>query len=376
MKAIVIGSGIVGASVAYRLAEAGAQVTIIEERRIGGGTSSVSYAWVNACEKLDSKSYFDLNVMGREAHERLANELGGHDWYPRPGVLQWQDANSEAGGIDRENQLEKYEKLKSWGYPAELIAADQLGSLEPDIDPAFYGNRPIIHYLEDGWCHAVVYAGRVIGAAIDRHDARFVRGKVRAIATDDAKCIGVDLDGGGRIAAHIVVNAAGRWANEFLDDTATVPLAPKAGLVAYTMPAGLRLTRGLRTPELNLRPDGAGRLLLRAGDIDELIDGEAPPEAAQEHADELLARARRLLPDLSDVPLEASRVAIRPKPADSYSAIGPIPGLSGFYATVTHSGVTLGPAIGELVADEILNGTERPELADFRPARFKTAVSA
>ena len=48
MKAIVIGAGSSGSAVAYRLAEAGASVTIVEGDRVGGGTSGISFAWTNA----------------------------------------------------------------------------------------------------------------------------------------------------------------------------------------------------------------------------------------------------------------------------------------------------------------------------------------
>ena len=50
-KMIVIGAGVMGASVAFRLAQAGADVTVLEATRIGGGTSGISFAWTNAHKK-------------------------------------------------------------------------------------------------------------------------------------------------------------------------------------------------------------------------------------------------------------------------------------------------------------------------------------
>ena len=47
-KMIVIGAGVMGASVAFRLAQAGEDVTVFEATRIGGGTSGISFAWTNA----------------------------------------------------------------------------------------------------------------------------------------------------------------------------------------------------------------------------------------------------------------------------------------------------------------------------------------
>jgi glycine/D-amino acid oxidase-like deaminating enzyme len=115
MKVIVVGAGIVGSSVAYRLAQAGASVTLIEERRVGGGTSGVSFAWVNACEKLSSEPYYRLNFAGREAHSRILEEFPDANWYHRPGVIQWQGAEAEAGGKDPSEPLDKLKQLQAWG---------------------------------------------------------------------------------------------------------------------------------------------------------------------------------------------------------------------------------------------------------------------
>src|ERR1700730_3835280 len=66
IKTIVIGAGVMGASVAYRLAQAGAAVTVLEATRVGGGTSGISFAWINA-HKKPPKVYHDLNVAGMKA---------------------------------------------------------------------------------------------------------------------------------------------------------------------------------------------------------------------------------------------------------------------------------------------------------------------
>jgi glycine/D-amino acid oxidase-like deaminating enzyme len=84
----------------------------------------------------------------------------------------------------------------------------------------------------------------------------------------------------------------------------------------------------------------------------------------------LLDEAGKILPVLSTIPAEALRVGIRALPKDQYPVIGTVPGVEGYYAAVAHSGVTLAPFIGEVAADEIVNNTQRAEVADYRPARF------
>ena len=87
-------------------------------------------------------------------------------------------------------------------------------------------------------------------------------------------------------------------------------------------------------------------------------------------ARDLVRRARQLLPSIGEVEPEAVRIAIRPIPGDHLSAIGPMPRTSGYYIAITHSGVTMSPFLGAAVADEIVGGRQRAELAHFRPARF------
>jgi len=65
-KVIVIGAGVMGASAAFRLAEAGADVLVLEANRVGGGTSGISFAWTNAHNK-PPRPYHDLNVAGMKA---------------------------------------------------------------------------------------------------------------------------------------------------------------------------------------------------------------------------------------------------------------------------------------------------------------------
>src|ERR1700757_4028380 len=89
IKTIVIGGGVIGASVAYRLAPAGAAGTGLEATRIGGGTSGISFAWTNA-HKKPPKAYHDMNVAGMKAHLALADEFGATPWWHGGGSLEWE----------------------------------------------------------------------------------------------------------------------------------------------------------------------------------------------------------------------------------------------------------------------------------------------
>src|ERR1700726_287019 len=128
MKTIVIGAGVMGASVAHRVAQAGAAVTVLEATRIGGGTSGISFAWTNA-HKKPPKSYHDLNVGGMKAHAALRDEFGATPWWHGGGSLEWE------AEPDRAAQRDNVEQLLAWGYKAEWIDLKQVRELEPDINP-------------------------------------------------------------------------------------------------------------------------------------------------------------------------------------------------------------------------------------------------
>ena len=169
----------------------------------------------------------------------------------------------------------------------------------------------------------------------------------------------------------MVVNCAGRWTNEAVREAGLhLPLAPTVGFLAFTPPVAAGLNRVVRTTVIDARPDGAGRLLLHWNPTDALLTFDSKLSPSMPEARDLVRRARQLLPSIGEVEPEAVRIAIRPIPGDHLSAIGPVPRISGYYLAVTHSGVTMSPFLGTAVADEVVRGKQRPELADFRPARF------
>jgi glycine/D-amino acid oxidase-like deaminating enzyme len=365
LRTIVIGAGVVGAALAYRLAQAGAVVTVLEAGRVGGGTSGSSFAWTNANRK-PPKPYHDLNVAGMKAHKILADEFGATPWWHGGGSLEWE---AEPDGA---TQRANVEQLQSWGYAAEWLTPREVRELEPNIDPGAIGDAPVAFFPDEGWLDPVVYAHAMLAAARRRHGAEVVCGaRVVDLVMQGDRVTGVRLADGRQYEADAVANCAGRWTNEATRDSALhLPLAPTVGLLVLTPPVAQSLGRVLRTPIVNARPDGAGRLMLHRNETDVMMRFEAKLDPKMPAARDLLRRAWQLLPSIGEAEAEAVRIAIRPIPADHFSAIGPMPRTSGYYLAVTHSGVTLSPFLGIAVADEIVHGRERPELAPFRPARF------
>src|SRR5215471_1564040 len=92
----VIGAGVLGVSVAARLAGAGIAVTLLEQERPGHAATRSSFAWLNANDKAP-RSYHDLNHAGMRAWAALSASPGGAAWYRPAGNIEWaEDAPGRA----------------------------------------------------------------------------------------------------------------------------------------------------------------------------------------------------------------------------------------------------------------------------------------
>jgi glycine/D-amino acid oxidase-like deaminating enzyme len=239
------------------------------------------------------------------------------------------------------------------------------------LDPAAIGDAPVAWFPDEGWLDPVPFAGAMLRAASALGAVVQEGARVAAIEAVAGQVRGVRLQGGSRIAADRVVNCAGRWADAIAEDPGPrIPLAPTTGFLVFTPPVALGVRHVLHTPEMNLRPDGAGRLMLVWNDLADLVALDTPPDPGLAPVREMMAGAARLFPSLTGMAAEAVRIGARPMPQDGLSAIGPMPRTEGYYLAVTHSGVTLAAIIGQLVAEEVAQGRSRPELDSFRPARF------
>jgi glycine/D-amino acid oxidase-like deaminating enzyme len=365
MRVVVIGSGIVGSSVAYECAKAGAQVTVFDSGRIAGGTSAVSFAWTNATGKTP-RSYFALNVAGMRAHLELKREFGEASWFKQTGSLEWRTTPE-----GRHGQLESFQREQEWGYGVDWLDKASLAQMEPDIDISAIGDSPVAYYPEEGWVDPVLYAGSLLRAASDRWNALVLENiRVVAIETQAGRVKGVRSADGRRFEADVVVNCTGGWAREALEGVPAIPMSSTIGVLAFTPPVAVTLRSQFHADDLDVRPDGAGRLMLHKVSVDELMSDQRTLRADGPEAAALLEAAGHIIPALRSVDIEAIRTTVRPIPQDGFPCAGEMPEVGGYHVAVTHSGVTLAPYLGRALADEIVHGKIDERLSPFRPGRF------
>jgi glycine/D-amino acid oxidase-like deaminating enzyme len=358
--ALVIGAGCVGANVAYRLAERGAAVTVLDAGAPGAGTSGASFAWTNSFNKTP-RDYHELNVASMEEHAGLAKELGGGGWLHQDGALAWEAGEA---GIARLGQA--VARLTGWGYAVERISPRQAREIEPDLHIA-PGVEQVIWTPGEGYVEVVPFIAALLAEA-RRRGARILSGyRVAEVLIEGGRVRGVRTEDGERVAADRVVDCAGIAAGDVAALAGgALPLDRVPGRLIYTAPVATTLRRPVHAPGCHFRPDGGGRIVLAEGAHDQTWSerGEPwPPERS-------LAAVATHLPVLAGARVEATRVGIRPMPRDERPMVGALPSVDGFYVVVSHSGVTLGPLWGRVAAAEILDGALDPRLAPYRPARF------
>lgn len=372
MRVAVIGAGMIGTSIAAELAARGATVELIDRADPGTGTSATSYAWVNANNKTPD-SYFRLNVAGVQAHRRLA--AGGADWLHANGHVEF--------AVDPDHRLElrrRIERLRHLQYPVEMITVARARELVADLVIADDCDT-IAFYPDEAHLRPDRYVASRLATAV-RLGARLRTGVgVVGFEAGDAG-VRVALADGTSLDVDRVVGATGRWTNE-LTRCADLPALMienqqpgdlTVGYLARTTPGSFALNRLVTSPKLNVRPNGDGRLLLQALDLDATADPARVPGTDSRLGREFLTRLAALLSDVDDVALSELVVGYRAMPRDMRSVIGALPAAPWLYLVATHSGVTLAPLLGSGVAAE-LYGEQQRLFDDFRPDRLLTPGS-
>ncbi|OLT01474.1 hypothetical protein BJF90_31480 [Pseudonocardia sp. CNS-004] len=333
---LVVGAGIVGASIGYHAARLGATVTIVDRTLPGAGATGESFAWIGATERAPGPGAA-LHAAATREYRRLAAEL--------PAVhVRWA-GSLQFGGRTPLGDLEP---------GRHRVDAGQIAALEPNLrtPPA-----AAVHVPGDGAVDPVATTDAMVAAARERGarlvpgtavtGLRVVRGRVAGVETTSGF-----LEGG----AVVLANGA---------DVAV--LCPSLGVA--------------RSPAILVRlagPPDLVRTIVAIPDLDVRATGDGGLVAAVEYTGETsaaeLARPRnapapdhRAVPRRDDVRVLGARVGMRPMPADGNPVIGPLPAVHGGYVAATHSGVTLAPAAGRLVAEELVHGVEAPELVSCRP---------
>jgi glycine/D-amino acid oxidase-like deaminating enzyme len=374
-RIVVIGDGILGASVAYASARAGAAVTVIGSGP-GSGATWRSFGWLGAAQEVP-ESYHRLRLLSLSRYREFAARAPFNGVVCFSGALAWETDSQTVqliqGADEVEPVRETFTRLRAKGHDVETISRSQALDLEPALAAGAVPHDGILLARDEGWVDLPAFTGLLLaevvrfgGHVMVDPDARVVEtaGRARAVLSDGTPVIGDE-----------VVVAVGSSSTQLLASAGVhLPQRSTKAALLFTEPSSLQLRLLLRTPVGSLRPRPGGGVVVHTSVIEQALTRD---EAGRFVVDRDSVAAS--LGDLSALfaggaPLRLDRVAtgLRPIPGDGWSVVGELSGLPGCWVAFSHSGATLGPIIGELLAAELIeSGFRSPLLDAYRPERFK-----
>lgn len=368
----VIGGGIVGASIAYHLAQAGVRVSLLEREGLAERASRGTFAWINATWAKQPRHYHAFNQAGVSGWKRLQADLeipvrwgGSLEWFP---------------ASDRQAKLaDQIAEQAEWGEPAEMIDRATLEDLEPNVD--FSTVTRAAYSPNDGAVDPVQATTRLAAAA--QKFGAIVRENCAVEGVQDLENGRVELQtscGTVRVDDFVLATGADPNATKTLAGL-TIPQRTTPGVIVVTRPLSRRLiNRIIVAPGVHIHQRDDGRIVL--GEQEGAPDTEAHASrlkdrptrfpdniVAEQHALQIMAVAEQFVPDIQSAEIEDVFIGWRPLPLDGHPVLGRSPAQPSAYLAIMHSGISLAPIVGEVVAREIVSGVTAPELDDYRPDR-------
>jgi glycine/D-amino acid oxidase-like deaminating enzyme len=357
-RVVIVGGGIIGASIAYHLARRGAQVALLEKLRPACGATEKSFAWLNATFSKQPREYFNLNLLGMHGWRRLELELPGELAIQWGGSVEWYPAGAEAEELRRE-----VPRHQSWGYATHFVDEAEFHRLMPAVTPGPIASASFSE--QEGTLDPVQAVSVLLSAAK----------QAGAMVHYPCEVTGIELFGGrvrgvetacGRFESDALVLAAGVDTPRLAALAGIkVPLKDSPGVFAHTVPRPRLLERVALGPGAVIKQGPDGRIITGTS-----FAGTEGTDATRTRGEQLLREAGRFLPGLKDAGVDNMTLGWRVMPKDEFPIVGFADRCPNLYIAAMHSGVTLAPIVGQLVALEILDGARVDLLSPYRLSRF------
>lgn len=361
----IVGGGVIGCAVAYHLAKAGADVTLLERDGLAGQASGAAAGILAPlAESHGPGPFLDFGLAGLRLFPELVDDLRREtgldvEYLPTP-VLRLAFDEREERALDQRLGWQR-----DTGLRLHRLSGEEARALEPRLSPRVRAAvlSPDEAQVNPGrLTQTLAEAARRRGAKLEpsREVVGFVRRGRRVTGLRTAT---------GAVEAEAVVLAAGPWTRRLSRRLGVdLPVVPVRGqMVAYA--AAAANPRHIIWSEAGYLAPKAGGHLYAGATVEEVGFRSRTTRAG-------LARvrraARRMLPSLRYGEVVSSWAALRPGSADGRPVIGRLPGWDNVYVASGHfrNGILLGPLTGKLIAQMITEGRTELPLEPFSPGRF------
>ncbi len=354
---VIIGGGVIGLSLAWRIRCEGRSVLVLEKGEPGREASHAAGGMIAHCDAHLADVLRPLGIasagMYRDWVRKLEDESGESADLREQGVIaflpQSERPGCEGARSINQGEIERLEPMLTHPPLHEAIQAWWLP--EVSVDPR-------------GLCNVLVQAAR-------RRGVDFVTGSaVTDVEVQNGRAVGVKTAHSPYCAA-VVVNCAGAWASQI--QPLALPTRPVKGQMVCVVPApGDASARPLvehvvRTPEIYIIPRSDRRILLGATVEDAGFDKRTDAETIER----LYRAAARVVPNIGEMRIHDAWAGLRPASPDNLPILGETT-VPGYFAATGHyrDGIMMAPVSAELLTQLVLGKPAQFDLQPFSPNRF------
>ncbi|MEN9687952.1 MAG: hypothetical protein RL381_964 [Actinomycetota bacterium] len=375
--AIVIGAGIVGATVALSLTNAGLQVLIVDRGPVSSGTTGAGEGNILVSDKEPGPE-LTLALRSRDLWFDLQDDVGDcFELEAKGGVV--------VARRDPEPLFHLAKKQEQCGVLIQKLDNYAVHELEPYIHPEIEHG---ILYSQDAQCQPMLAAAHVIRAVVNR-GGKFIAGaEVQRILHHNGSVSGIETTQGS-FSTKIVVNAAGTWAGNIAERAGSqLPIAPRKGFILVTEPVNKYIfhkvydsdyVANVASSDADLQTSTvvegtqSGTILIGASRQRVGFDTTMNYEIVRR----LAAQATSLFPILRDVQLLRIYSGFRPYAPDHLPVIGEDAQVNGLWHSAGHEGAGIGlaPGSAQLLTDRILARDTFMDAEPFSPKRFQSSLT-
>jgi glycine oxidase len=365
MKVLVVGAGVIGASIAEAVARRGADVTVMDMRSPGRGASQASAGVLAPYTEAAGKTVlFDLCARSLGMFETflaaIADRSGRAIESARRGTVEVALSDAEAAHLKTAQAWLAREAIAS-----DWIGAAELRMLEPSIATSAAGALviPSQGFVNVGaLVAALVQSARLAGA-------KFVSPAEAIEVMPSRDRVDVRAGADRQTFDHVVI-AAGSWSRRVrVAGVPPLPVRPIRGqLLQLAWASGPIPSRVVWGPRCYTVPWPDGTLLVGATVEDVGFDEASTVDGVQT----LTAAVAELLPDARHAALREVRVGLRPATPDGLPVIGPLRSAPNVTIATGHyrNGILLTPLTADMVCRYVLDRVADPMMKEITPDRF------
>ena len=366
---VIVGAGVMGASIAFHLAKRKAgRIIIVDKEHVGRGGSGRSSALIRMHYSYPPE--VELALISLRMFENWREEVGEPGDFRKTGFVRIVHPN-ESNRLRRNVEMQR-----SLGARVELLDRQHLHALEPewlvdDVELAAY--EP-----DSGYGDGAGVANDFLGCARELGVTYLSKTQVTSILADASAARGVRTEHGD-IEARQVVVATGPWSRPLLCEAGfDPPIETEYHQVAILKNAPDMKGGGCACIDsataTYFRPDAHDKFLV--GDFygQRPADPESFPQRASEDSlGEMIERACRRVPKLENAEVMRGVTGVYDMTPDSRPMLGEVPGTKNLYMCAGFSGMgfKISPAIGLVMAELLTDGrASSVDITSFRPQRF------